>query len=451
MLGRFKQFVAGQHLFSSEQTVLLAVSGGRDSVCLAHLMHSAGFRFAVAHCNFHLRPGDCDRDQRFVEALAARLGVEFHTVDFDTSAFASAHAMGVEEAARSLRYGWFAGLAARCGYLCLATAHHRDDSVESMLLNLVRGTGLHGLHGIRPANRGTLWPAPSGGLLRLDVVHPMLPFSRADIDRYVADNGLDYVEDVTNAVPDVRRNRVRLQLMPLLRQLNPDADRVLADTMERLAEAEVLYNERVAELAPTVVATCRSPFGYDYSAVDIGRLLALRPQLTLAHELLTPFGFSAAQIADLLRRLGTAVTGACFASATHEAVVDRGRLLLRRSGVLPPPSVSVTEAAPGPLRHEAAPVCLSELVDADCVALPLRLRPWAGGDRFQPLGMDRPRLVSDFIKDRKLSLLDKRRLFMLEDACGRPVWLVGLRLDHRVRITASTTRALSLKASFNPS
>ena len=445
MLARFKDYIAQQHLFPQGGEVLLAVSGGRDSVCMVRLAHLAGLRFAIAHCNFHLRPGDCDRDQRFVANLAQQLRVPFHTADFDTRDYAAAHGQSIEEAARQLRYAFFADLCRRHRYCCVATAHHADDSIETFFLNLFRGTGLSGLHGIRPVSYHS----------DLRVVHPLLPFSRAEIDAYVKANGIAFVDDVTNAQLEARRNRIRLQLVPLLRQLYPAVDSTMQANMERLCDAEVLLADHVASLRtallqPVEPVVPTTPGGM--LAVDLAGLqravepFVRRPsaQRTLLFELLRPYGFNATQVDDLLSLLAKPRVGAQFDTATHSAVVDRGRLLLAPRAAVAEPRIVVE---PVPAADLQCPDLGRKaiLVDADRVAEPLALRPWHAADRFCPFGMqDRSRLVSDLLKDMHVSVLEKNNVFVLCDARGRIVWVVGLRADNRFRVDASTARVLRL-------
>ena len=254
MLQRFTEYIQQQHLLSHGQEVLLAVSGGRDSVAMVDLFRRAGYPFAIAHCNFHLRPGDCDRDQLFVRRLAERLGVEFHTVDFDTRTIAAATGESIEEAARRLRYEYFAHLlspSTPCTPV-LATAHHRDDSIETFFRNLFRGTGIAGLHGIRPNSELRIKNE------EIRIVRPMLCFSRAEIDRYVEENHLEYVEDYTNAELDARRNAIRLRLMPLLRELYPSVDDTMAANIERLHDTELIYKEYIEKLRSTLLTRSQS-------------------------------------------------------------------------------------------------------------------------------------------------------------------------------------------------
>ena len=440
MLQRFTDFILQQHLLSPGQEVLLAVSGGRDSVCMAHLFHRAAIPFAVAHCNFHLRPGDCDRDQALVRRMAGDFGVPFFTADFDTLAVADATGRSIEEAARHLRYSFFDDHCRSHGFAAVATAHHRDDSVETFFLNLFRGTGISGLHGIRPRSR----------LGSLAVVRPMLCFSRADIDAYVQTHALPFADDYTNALLDAQRNRIRLRLMPLLRELYPSVDATMAANLERFAQAGEVYGRAVDDLSRRLRRSGRSPFCFGFHSFVLADLLALEPLPTLLFELLRPYGFSsavAAEVAEVLRRPRT---GSLFLSATHAAAIDRPRLLVveRDFAVSPTLSTATASVPPAPSARERDALCLQECVDADSLHLPLSLRPWQPGDRFFPLGMDHPRRLSDFLKDCKINVFEKRCVHVAIDADGRIVWVVGLRLDNRFRVTPSTSRLLVLKASY---
>lgn len=440
MLQRFRQYIAEQHLVPPKGKVLLAVSGGRDSVCMAHLFHRAGIPFAIAHCNFNLRPGDCDRDQEFVRRLAEAYGVEFFTTSFDTKSYASHHCESIEEAARDLRYGFFSSVCSGHGYHCLATAHHRNDAIETFFLNLFRGTGISGLHGIRPSREN----------FSMKVIRPMLCFSRPDIDDYILRHRLAYVEDCTNESLDYRRNQIRLRLLPLLRELYPSVDATMMANMERFAQVEEIYDQTVSTLREDLENTDRSPFGFDYTWFDIGELLKLVPRRTLVFELLRPYGFSSTAIDNIIEAMLSGQTGARFFASAYMAVIDRDRLVVAEYFF--PPSKPEVESAEISLdqlaRLMAGPRDRAvEYIDADSVRLPLTVRHWQPGDRFCPLGMNHHRRLSDFLKDCKLNVFEKYGVYVLVDALGRIVWVVGMRLDHRFRVTPATRRVLRLKVT----
>lgn len=455
MLHTFVQHVRRQHLFPTGQEVLLAVSGGVDSVVLADLMHAAGFPFAVAHCNFRLRPGDCDRDEAFVRDLAAAYGVPFHVARFDTADYAASHGCGIEDAARRLRYDWFHTLCVDHGYPALLTAHHADDAAETFFLNLLRGTGLAGLHGILPV---TPFPTPDAPF---SLVRPLLPFSRADIEAYAAARGLAHVEDATNASLLYRRNQVRHRVVPLLRELQPAFDTAMRHTLANLQSAERLYRHLLEPLRAKYLA--HAPDGTSTLALDA--LLAdipadLRPQLLF--ELLHPLGFTASQCADLL---ANPRSGARFLTPLCEAVLHRGALLIAPagnsgfsgfSGYSGFSGFSGTPANPATLHIASYPVdqlppdfksraATAAFFDADTLRLPLNLRPWRHGDRFQPLGMEHgSQLVSDYFTDHHVALPDKRRQLLLVDADDTVLWIVGRRTSHPHRVTSATRRVLEV-------
>lgn len=428
MLNRFLGYAKEQDLFPAGKRVLLAVSGGRDSMCLAHLVHAAGIPFAIAHCNFHLRPGDCDRDQQFVRRHAESLGVPFHTVDFDTIGYAREHGQSEEMAARQLRYRWFATLCGEHGYPCVATAHHRDDSIETFFLNLFRGTGIAGLRGILPRSSFEDAPRP------LTVVHPMLCFSRAEIDAYIGEQGIPYVEDCTNAQPIVRRNQVRLHLLPLLRQLYPAFDSSMEENMRHLNDTWLIYRsaiaafgERLVQPLPPQLVTTPCPM------VAIPLADIPEPRDTILFELLRPYGYTISTVESLLK--GTHASGRLFRSRTHLATTVDGRLVVAPQCAPVEPTIS-----------EAPGICLDDprtvTVDDERMRRPLRVRPWREGDRFCPFGMQQQRKVSDYLKDRKINRIEKQYVYLLTDADDRIVWVVGLCLDNRFRITADTRTAV---------
>jgi len=420
----------------SAQRVLLAVSGGRDSVVLTDLMARAGYSFAIAHCNFHLRPGDCDRDELFVRSLATRYGVECFVAHFDTETYAHTNNLSVEEAARNLRYGFFERIRQQHSFSAVATAHHRDDAVETFFINLLRGTGVSGLHGIMARNG--------------HVIRPLLPFGRDEIDAYVAQHALSYVDDYTNFEPLYLRNRIRLQLIPLLRDLSPHFDSTMQANMRHLAETEQILHDAVEQARQSAVVA-----DGDTLRVDISVLRRLDPLSTYLFELLRPYGFSPALCEEVMAALD-GQSGKQFFSPTHRLLKDRDSLII--SPLLADDAADAfCIDAPDTICPERCPVRLSvapvpqgtlrlspdeAMFDADQLRFPLLVRHWRHADRISPFGMKGSRLVSDIFSDKKLSLDDKERAWLLCDADGVVLWVVGIRASSVAPVTGSTSRVL---------
>lgn len=384
MLQRFKDYILQQHLFSPGEEVLLAVSGGRDSVCMAHLFHQAGFPFSIAHCNFHLRGDDSDRDEAFVRRLAADYGVPCHVAQFDTRAVAAATGESIEEAARRLRYEYFASLLTSLSPKIVAAAHHRDDSIETFFLNLFRGTGIAGLHGIRPISEVRMKNE------ELIIIRPLLPFSRADIDAFIEENHLEYVEDATNAELDARRNQIRHRLMPLLRELYPSVDATMAANIERLHDTELLYKEYIETLRSQLLKPYPSRLPLEILSLDLPTFRSHFPLSTfhfpLFFELLRPYGFNVSTVRDILSVLerqypaGNNPSGQLFYSPTHVVELHRGQLLI------------APDVEPAPGRHPQP------------------------GDRIR---LKRgSRLLSDYLKDLGLSRIERRHVLLRVNADG---------------------------------
>ncbi|MBQ6069083.1 MAG: tRNA lysidine(34) synthetase TilS [Bacteroidales bacterium] len=432
MLKEFIAHIQQQHLFPTGQQVLLAVSGGIDSVVLTHLMHSAGYPFAIAHCNFHLRPSECDRDETFVRQLASSYGVPIHVAQFDTMSHATNSHQSIEQAARQLRYEYFEQLRCKYSYAAIITAHHRDDSNETLFLNLLRGTGLSGLHGILP--------------IQGHIVRPLLPFSRTEIVAYASQQHLPHVEDSTNASLDYLRNQVRHQLMPLLRQLQPAADRTIQQTVSHLQSVEQLYQTLINPLRQQLVQ-----FQPD-NTIRISLCNPLpaplhhtnSPQLRqqLYYEILKPYSFNASTVANIL---AATQPGKTFYSSTHTAYLNRGYLLICPTQNHPTaiPSLIISTISPQGFDPKQLPPYRAAF-DADTITLPLHLRHWKPGDRFQPLGMAHgTQLISDYFSDHHYSQPEKQSQLILVDATDSILWIVGRRTSHPHRITSETSHIIT--------
>lgn len=425
LLGQVKDFIGKNRLLTKEGLHLVALSGGADSVALLRVMMALGYRVEAAHCNFHLRGDESDRDEQFAKDLCDSSDVPLHLIHFDTAEYASLHQVSIEMAARELRYSYFRQLHHDIGAETVCVAHHRDDAVETLLMNLLRGAGIHGLTGIRPRNG--------------DIVRPLLCVSRQEILQYLDSIGQDYVTDSTNLQPDVLRNKVRLNLLPLLEQMYPGASENIARSAYYLSEAEKVYNAEMANLTPR----------------EKKSILSAPSPLCLLHEWLSPLGFNRSQIDQILASLN-GESGREFVSPTHILVIDRESVVVEpvwaplKPFVIPESGTyRIDETAKIRIEEVGVEAGISRdpsiaTLDAATVRFPLTLRTVEPGDCFQPFGMNGRKLVSDFLTDRKINLLAKRRQRVVVDASGAIVWLVGLRTDHRFRVTPQTSSILRL-------
>lgn len=431
MWSKVENYISNYNLLNANDLYIVALSGGADSVALLSLLDEMGYSVHAAHCNFRLRGAESDRDEAFCESLCAERNIPFHRVHFDTFTYAELHKVSIEMAARELRYKWFEQLREDIGASGICVAHHRDDSVETVLLNLVRGTGLRGLCGIRPRN---------GHILR-----PLLCVSRAEIEAYLGEKGQRYVTDSTNLEADVQRNKIRLQVLPLLQTLNPAVAENICRTADILSEAQAL-----------IVGVVDSY--NDSNVLDLNELRKFGSSEYIIFEWLRKYGFNGSQIHQIM----SAETGSIFTSLQgYELLVDRGRLLVEpalsskkdalichKPLVIPEEGIFVLDE-----KHcfsvKKKPAYISKdpakaTVDVSKVVFPLTLRGVEDGDRMIPYGMRGHKLLSDMMTDRKMSHFDKRRQLVVVDAHGIVVWLVGIRIDHRVAVSDTTDTVLEL-------
>lgn len=423
-----QKYIEEKHLFTLRDKVLVALSGGADSVALLRVLLVLGYHCEAAHCNFHLRGEESNRDERFVNELCKELGVTLHIIHFDTVAYAAQHHVSIEMAAREMRYNWFEQLRKEREMAVIAVAHHRDDSVETFLLNLIRGAGINGLKGIRPHHG--------------NIVRPLLDVNRQDILNYLHHLHQDYVTDSTNLQDEYMRNKIRLNILPMLRELNPSVSESIAETSKRLADVSLIYNKEIE----TGKIRVMEKSGH----ILISRLMEEVAPVALLFEILHPLGFNSVQVEDVFRSL-SAQSGKRFVSAEWEVLRDRTELIIQprrqenndSSGNMPElvmETVEITSDFMIPKDKDTA--CL----DADKVVQPLIVRKWQRGDKFVPFGMKGKKNVSDYLTDRKFSLFQKENQYVVcsED---KIVWLVGERSDDRFRITENTKRALVLRIS----
>ncbi len=413
------KYIERNKLLLPDDKVLVALSGGADSVALLRLLLKLGYACEAAHCNFHLRGEESDRDEQFVRQLCDALQVPLHVVHFDTEKEAEERHISIEMAARDLRYRWFEEVRQACGAGVIAVAHHQDDSVETVLLNLIRGTGINGLRGIQPKNG--------------KIVRPLLCLTRKEIIDYLEGIGQSFVTDSTNLQDEYMRNKIRLNLLPLMEEINPSVKKSILQTAAHLNEAHLIYMKGIERAKQRVQAD---------GGIDINALLQEPATEALLFEMLSPLGFNASQVEDIFGTL-QGQSGKTFTSAGWCVVKDRDKLLIEPRQEATEPKLEVKEydySSDFIIPRDKSTACF----DADKLHHPLSLRLWQQGDTFVPFGMKGRKKVSDYLTDRKFSLLQKARQWVL--CCGEDIiWLVGERSDNRFRVDETTQRVKVVK------
>jgi tRNA(Ile)-lysidine synthase len=435
MVSVIRAYIHKHQLLSGDKPVIVGLSGGGDSVALVVILVRLGYRCIAAHCNFHLRNEESDRDEAFAGDLAHTLGIPFCKTDFDTRRYASEKHISIEMAAREQRYDWFEKMRRQCDAQAIAVAHHRDDSVETFLMNLIRGTGIRGLTGIQPKN---------GYLIR-----PLLPVGRDEIQAWLGKEKLAYITDSSNLSDAHRRNFIRLRILPLLQEMNPSVKESIAHTSGHLAGVETIYRS-VAEKAKTVAMK-------ENNRISITELLQFPSPETILYDLLVPFRFSRPVTENIFLSLHKE-SGKIFYSPTHRLVKDREYLLIApieqakvcsytihtEEGVWNGPiSLSFGKTIAGkafsPEKDKS-----SASFDCDKLKYPLTLRTWQPGDWFIPFGMKGRKKLSDYFSDLKYSRIDKEQTWLLCSG-NNILWIVGERMDERFRVDKTTKYVLKVK------
>ena len=427
-----RAYIEKYQLLTENRPVLVGVSGGADSIALLTILVRLGYSCIAAHCNFHLRGEESMRDENFTESYVHSLQIPFLKVDFDTREYAASHRLSIEMAARELRYSWFEEKRRETGAQAVAVAHHRDDSVETLLMNLMRGTGIRGLSGIHPKNGS--------------VIRPLLSVSRGEIVDWLDSQQLGYVTDSTNLNDAYTRNFVRLRVLPLLEEINPSVKNVMARTAEHLSDVEAIYLHVVEQARASVVRSGDRLF--------IPALMQFPSPATILYELLKTWDFSR-PVADEIYLSLNRESGKAFYSPTHRLIKDREYLLLSTREELPSEQYLINYEEmkwQGPVELLFSKVVIKEdfpirkdkniaYLDYDKLTFPLLLRTWKEGDWFVPFGMKGRKKLSDYFSDRKFSRLDKERVWLL--CCGDNIlWIVGERPDNRFCLCKETKNVL---------
>ena len=428
MIEKLKKYISKKDLFSKDANLLLAISGGADSVCLFFSLKALGYRFELAHCNFNLRGKESDEDESFVKDLAYKNDVKCHVKSFDTQEYANLNKVSIQMAARDLRYKWFKDLIATENLDFVITAHHKDDNVETFLINLIRGSGISGLSGIKYKNN--------------KIVRPLLEISRDEIQQYLIAGNIKYRYDSSNTDVKYLRNKIRHKLIPVLQEMNPNIQNRITEQISILDGMNRFFQKKIKSLRSCLISEERG-----VCKINIATLNELVDSEVVLFEILKPFGFS--QVDQIFKAIGSQ-SGRQFFSKTHHLIIDRNTILIALLDDLKKP-IEISELdkeihTPLQMRF-AISTDLNFSKDSNIahldfskVSFPLKLRKWKNGDKFIPFGMCNFKKLSDFFIDEKYTILDKKAQWIL---CSGDdiVWIVGRRIDDRYKIETHTKKA----------
>jgi tRNA(Ile)-lysidine synthase len=458
LLVKFEEYIKQQHLFQPKDKLLLAVSGGVDSVVLCELCKQAGYDFKIAHCNFQLRGEESERDEGFVRELGNKYKVEVLVKKFDTENHAALNKLSIQVAARKLRYKWFAELTGNrqlavnndsTNSICplpiahfLLTAHHANDNIETLLMNFFKGTGINGLHGILPK--------------QCNIIRPLLFAKKEMINEFAIANNLNFVEDSSNASDKYTRNYFRNRLFPDLQKVFPQVEDNLLSNINRFREIEILYQQSVDLHTKKLL----EQKGMEIH-IPVLKLQKTPPLHTIVYEVIKHYGFTANQTDEVVALLKSE-TGKYIQSATHRILKNRNWLIItpveskEAENILIEDEEKNVQYAMGNLQIKRLPVADCQLpiansiaiLDADEINFPLLLRKWKPGDYFYPLGMQKKKKLSRFFIDQKLSRIQKEKTWVIE-MDKKIIWVIGMRIDDRFKITEHTKNVLQINLRQN--
>jgi tRNA(Ile)-lysidine synthase len=440
MLNKFRKFIAVNNLAAERDKILVAVSGGIDSMVMTHLFLELGYNIGLAHCNFSLRGRDSDSDEQLVSQYAADHNIPFFSSRFETKTYATKKGISVQMAARELRYSWFEEIRMKNGFDSVAVAHNLNDNIETLLINLVRGTGLTGMTGIKPRNN--------------NIIRPLLFATREEIMTFCKEHMIIYREDKSNAETLYTRNKIRHMIIPVLKEINPSVEITLSETAERFAGISDIVSEYVQKLSDKITEHKEEIISFNISL--------LRPHLknrALVYELFKPFGITNLQLNDLIKVIN-GKTGSKIFTESHRLLKNRKEIIVsteqakndlsyfiedikglnKVAGIISAEYVQITDSFEIPTDQSVA------CIDAEKMTFPVNIRKWKPGDNFIPLGMKQKKKLSDYFIDNKYSIPEKENKYILESD-GRIVWIIGDRIDNRFRITRSAKKALIIKSA----
>lgn len=435
MLQQLAKHIDEQFSFLKEKKLLIAISGGVDSVVLTHFLHQLQFNISLAHCNFQLRGKESDLDEMFVKELGKSFNIQTFTTRFNTNEYATKNKLSTQLAARELRYSWFDSLSQKNNFDYILTAHHADDNLETFLINLSRGTGLEGLTGIPPINK--------------NIIRPLLIFSREEIVAFAKNNNIKWREDESNSETKYLRNKIRHQIVPTLKELNDSVLKNFNKTIDHLKESQQIIDDKIADITHEIV----SKEG-DLLKINIEKLLKLSNPKAYLYQLLKSYKFT--EWNDVYNLI-YAQSGKQILTKFYTLLKDRDFLLLLRTNekssfekeyfIIREENKEITAPIKLQLKKVLKKTNINKeniYVDYELLNFPLKLRRWKSGDFFYPKGMIGRKKVSKYFKDEKISIVNKNKIWLLCSSKNEVIWIVGKRQDRRFLPTEKTTKLLKI-------
>ncbi|WP_339659484.1 tRNA lysidine(34) synthetase TilS [uncultured Polaribacter sp.] len=438
MLQKFKEHINLNFPFLKDKKLLIAISGGVDSVVLTHLFSELNFDISLAHCNFQLREKESDLDEEFVKLLAQKTSNQIFTIQFNTQEFALKNKLSTQIAARELRYNWFQEIIKKNNFDYVLTAHHADDNLETFLINLTRGSGLDGFTGIPKING--------------NIVRPLLAFSREEILAYAKLNAIDWREDASNATTKYIRNKIRHKILPVLKEINPNLLETFAKTIDNLQESKQIIEDKIADISSEVTQPFDCAQGDNLIKIDIAKINQLSNSKAYLYQLLKEYNFT--EWNDVYNLL-SAQSGKQIFSKTHRLLKDRDFLLLSKNVISDEKNEYLIDENQSEITHpihvtfEAIQQKSEEnkqtiYVDKDLLKYPLIVRKWENGDYLYPLGMQGKKKLSKYFKDEKLSLLEKENTWLLCNNENEIIWVINYRQDGRFSMKITSNNLLKI-------
>lgn len=434
----FKKYISENKLFKKKDKLLLALSGGCDSVALFYLLKKFDYNFSAAHCNFKLRDKDSDEDEKFTAELCKKYNIQLFITSFDTIKYAHKNKLSTEEAARKLRYAWFEKIRKNYNFSYIITAHHLNDKIETFFINLIKGTGIRGLRSIKPVNG--------------KIIRPLLFAQKTEIEEFCKKNNITYRTDKSNFDTNFLRNKFRHQIIPFFKEINPKFNKNMNKNFQILSELEKIYQGYIRENIKKVVKQ-QNMMHY----ISLNKLLQSDAPISLLYEIIRSYGFNSTQNELIFNSLNNIQTGKIFYSETHRILKTEKFLIIDKKEICRYKNTAINESFKNNENSELSFKILTNipeslktdsdtiLVDYDKLKFPLYIRNYNSGDYIYPFGMKGKKLLSDFFTDKKINLFERERIKILTTADNMIIWIIGYRFDKRFKITKKTSKILQIR------